>query len=73
VYVKLIFLTHFAVEWIKVDRGARLVYCESHATLGAARKREIQVKKWSRAKKEDSSQRLRAVEEFESQQIVASA
>jgi putative endonuclease len=39
-------------EWIKVHRGARLVYCESHATLGSARKREIQLKKWSRAKKE---------------------
>jgi putative endonuclease len=39
-------------EWIKAHRGARLVYCESHATLGSARKREIQLKKWSRAKKE---------------------
>jgi putative endonuclease len=39
-------------EWIKVNRGARLVYYESHATLGSARKREIQLKKWSRAKKE---------------------
>ena len=39
-------------EWIKVNRDARLVYCETHATLGSARKREIQLKKWSRAKKE---------------------
>jgi putative endonuclease len=39
-------------EWIKVHRDARLVYSESHATLGSARKREIQLKKWSRAKKE---------------------
>jgi putative endonuclease len=39
-------------EWIKVNRGARLVYCETYATLGSARKREIQLKKWSRAKKE---------------------
>jgi predicted GIY-YIG superfamily endonuclease len=39
-------------EWIKVHRGASLVYCESHGTLGSARKREIQLKKWSRAKKE---------------------
>src|SRR5205807_8327925 len=39
-------------EWIKAHRGARLVYYESHATLGSARKREIQLKKWSRAKKE---------------------
>jgi putative endonuclease len=39
-------------EWIKTHRDARLVYSESHATLGSARKREIQLKKWSRAKKE---------------------
>src|SRR3989442_12834829 len=39
-------------EWTKAHRGARLVYSEAHATLGSARKREIQLKKWSRAKKE---------------------
>src|SRR5438105_14383817 len=39
-------------EWIKAHRGARHVYYESHATLGSARKREIQLKKRSRAKKE---------------------
>jgi putative endonuclease len=39
-------------EWIKAHPGARLVYRESHATLSSARKREIQLKKWSRAKKE---------------------
>jgi putative endonuclease len=39
-------------EWIKTRRGARFVYLEAHPTLGSARKREIQLKKWSRAKKE---------------------
>jgi putative endonuclease len=39
-------------EWTKAGRGARLVYSEPHVTLGSARKREIQLKKWSRAKKE---------------------
>ena len=39
-------------KWIKADRTARLVLSESHPTLGSARKREIQLKKWSRAKKE---------------------
>jgi predicted GIY-YIG superfamily endonuclease len=39
-------------EWIKAHRDAHLVYSESHPTLGSARKREIQLKKWSRAKKE---------------------
>jgi putative endonuclease len=39
-------------KWIKAHPGARLVYEESHSTLGAARKREIQLKGWTRAKKE---------------------
>ena len=39
-------------KWINVHRGARFVYSEAHFTLSAARKREIQLKKWSRAKKE---------------------
>jgi putative endonuclease len=39
-------------EWTKAHRGARLVYSEPHLTLSSARKREIQLKKWSRAKKE---------------------
>ncbi len=29
----------------------RLLYSEPHSTLSAARRREIQIKKWSRAKK----------------------
>jgi putative endonuclease len=39
-------------EWIKADRTARLVFSEPHPTLGSARKREVQLKKWSRGKKE---------------------
>jgi putative endonuclease len=39
-------------RWTKVHPGAQIVYSESYPTLGLARKREIQLKKWSRAKKE---------------------
>lgn len=39
-------------QWTKTHRGARLVYSEPHITLSSARKREVQLKKWSRAKKE---------------------
>ena len=39
-------------KWIKGDRGAQLVYSEPYLTLSSARKREVQLKKWSRAKKE---------------------
>ena len=39
-------------KWTKAHHGARLVYMETYDTLGSARKREIQLKKWSRAKKE---------------------
>ena len=39
-------------EWLKAEPEAQLVYSESHPTLGSARKREIQLKKWSRKKKE---------------------
>ena len=31
-------------EWIKAHPNAHLVYFEPHATLGSARKREIQIK-----------------------------
>jgi putative endonuclease len=33
-------------------RSARIVYSERHPGLVSARKRELQLKKWSRAKKE---------------------
>lgn len=39
-------------EWIKIHRNAHLVYSEPHPTLSSACKRELQLKKWSRAKKE---------------------
>ena len=39
-------------EWTKAHRGGRLVYSEPHVTLSSARKREVQLKKWSPAKKE---------------------
>src|ERR1700704_2314175 len=39
-------------RWTKVHPGAQFVYSESYPTLGLARKREIQLKKWSRDKKE---------------------
>jgi putative endonuclease len=39
-------------NWMKANRGAQLVYSEPYLTLGSARKREVQLKKWSRAKKE---------------------
>jgi putative endonuclease len=38
--------------WTKAHRDVRLVYSESFPTLSSARKREMQLKKWSRAKKE---------------------
>jgi putative endonuclease len=38
--------------WIRAHPNADLVYFERHPTLGSARQREIQLKKWSRAKKE---------------------
>ncbi|HEY6071206.1 MAG TPA: GIY-YIG nuclease family protein, partial [Chthoniobacterales bacterium] len=41
-----------AAKWTTVHRGAHCVFTEAYSTLGAARKREIQLKKWSRAKKE---------------------
>jgi putative endonuclease len=39
-------------KWTKVHKGGVLVYSEIHPTLGLARKREIQLKKWTRPKKE---------------------
>src|SRR6266481_9537352 len=39
-------------KWIKGDRDAQLVYSECYLTLSSAPKREVQLKKWSRAKKE---------------------
>jgi putative endonuclease len=39
-------------KWTKTHPDAQLVYSERHPDLSSARKREIQLKKWARAKKE---------------------
>jgi putative endonuclease len=39
-------------EWTQRHPNARLVYREEHPTLSSARKRENQMKRWSRSKKE---------------------
>ena len=39
-------------DWTKIYHTVSLVYSEAHFTLGSARQREMQLKKWSRAKKE---------------------
>ena len=36
----------------KLDPPAAIVYCEEHPTFSDARRREAQVKRWSRAKRE---------------------
>ncbi|MBZ5695843.1 MAG: GIY-YIG nuclease family protein [Acidobacteriia bacterium] len=38
-------------EWTAARRPVRLVWTEEHSTLSSARKRENQLKHWSRAKK----------------------
>jgi putative endonuclease len=38
--------------WTTKHKGGSIVYTESYATLSEARKREVQIKKWSRIKKE---------------------
>jgi putative endonuclease len=39
--------------YVKSRGGGEIVYSESFATLGDAMRREIEVKKWSKAKKEN--------------------
>ena len=41
-----------ACRTTKLDPPVALAYAEEHATFGDARKREAQLKRWSRAKKE---------------------
>ena len=41
-----------ACKTTRDDRPEALVYVEPHSTYSAARKREAQIKRWSRAKKE---------------------
>ena len=40
-------------QWTKQHGGGEIVYTESFNTLVEARRREAQVKKWSRIKKEN--------------------
>jgi putative endonuclease len=40
-------------QWTKQHGGGEIVYTETYPTLAEARQREIQVKKWSRIKKEN--------------------
>ena len=39
-------------DWTAARRPVKLVWTEAHPSLSAARKRENQLKRWSRAKKE---------------------
>jgi putative endonuclease len=43
---------HKGSKWTQDHPNAELVYREEHPDLSSARKRENQLKKWSRAKKE---------------------
>lgn len=40
-------------QWTKQHGEGKIVYTEKYKTLAETRKREIQVKKWSRIKKEN--------------------
>ena len=40
-------------QWTKQHGGGEIVYTETYTTLTEARRREIQIKKWSRVKKEN--------------------
>ena len=40
-------------QWTKQHGGGEIAYTETYETLIGARRREIQVKKWSRIKKEN--------------------
>ena len=41
-----------ASNWTRSRRPLKLVYFEKHTSLLSARRRELQIKKWSRVKKE---------------------
>lgn len=41
-----------ACRTTKIDSPVELIYSEKHDTFSAAREREAQIKRWSRAKKE---------------------
>jgi putative endonuclease len=40
-------------QWTKQHDGSKIVYIETYETLTEATRRELQVKKWSRTKKEN--------------------
>ena len=40
-------------QWTKQHHGGEIVYTETYLTLAEARQREVQIKKWSRIKKEN--------------------
>ncbi len=46
-------------NWTTNHRGGQIVYTETYPTLSEARRREIQVKKWSRIKKENLIKRFK--------------
>jgi putative endonuclease len=46
-------------QWTKQHNGGIIVYTEKYQTLAKARQREIQVKKWSRIKKDRLIQGLK--------------
>jgi putative endonuclease len=46
-------------QWTKQHGGGQIAYTETYETLTGARRREIQVKKWSRIKKENLIQGLK--------------
>ena len=46
-------------NWTTAHGGGQIVYTEPYNTLPEARKREIQIKKWSRIKKEHLIQGLK--------------
>ncbi|MCX6985051.1 MAG: GIY-YIG nuclease family protein [Lentisphaerae bacterium] len=41
-----------AAQWTKVRRPVKMIYAEVHPDKSSARKREIEIKGWRRAKKE---------------------
>ncbi len=45
--------TNRGSNWTTTHNGGHIVYTETYSTLAEARQREIQVKKWSRIKKEN--------------------
>ncbi len=45
--------TSRGARYTKIHGGGRMVYMEAYLTLTEARHREIQVKKWSRIRKEN--------------------